>query len=182
MFKLSRQVGDDWRPFSHPPVFAEETLSTGDLRLCATVPGGDPQVAATLVEGLEGPFQLLYVLHTPRGEGAPGRYQSEDMEGAEVQDFLRAYADLLRSDGRFDLWIRAEGSGTLLVWDRHDHLFVYGALSRAAERLRGLGFADGVSPPPVPHAHHYRAENDAQAARLLASRSWRVTPLHPGDE
>ena len=41
----------------------------------SAAPGGDAAVFLALIGRVEPPYKVLYVLHTPRGEGEPGRYE-----------------------------------------------------------------------------------------------------------
>lgn len=182
MFRLGHCVDGQWGRYSHPPVF--KITSTSDCRgkIFATAPGSDPLALVTLAERLTPPFVLLYVLHTPRGEGEAGRYQSEPIDWAEFQHFVSDFGSLLSSDGRFDLWLHSPADQATVVWDRHDLIHAYGPIDAMAEALRELGFEDGQPAIPVPHEHHYRAECDAMAGALLASREWRYSPLREEDE
>jgi len=182
MSKLSHMVGGQWTTFSHPPIFDLETTATGTARIVAGIPGGDSLVVQSLAEGLTPPFFALYILHTPRGEGLPGRYQSPEMTLDELRDFLASYSAFLGSDARFDLWIYSIPEQATLVWDRHNLLYAYGPLDRFGTCLTRLGFAGQQPAIPAPHAHHYREEFDAEAARLLRAMPWHMTPLRPEDE
>ena len=163
-------------------VYEVVCLANGTTRLVAGVQGSNPEVLEALVRTLPGPFALLYVLHTPRGEGVPGRYQSPEMDLESVAEFLKKFRGFLMSDGRYDLWVRCFGSRSTLVWDRHDLLFGYGdeqAFSRALERV---GYIPGRVAQLGAHAHHYRAENDHAAAFLLSYLPWVHSALKPEDE
>jgi hypothetical protein len=45
-----------------------------------------------------------------------------------------------------------------------------------------LGFSEGVLPKLGQHMHHYRAEFDGDAQRLLGAFDWRFSLLRPEDE
>jgi len=128
------------------------------------------------------PFYLLYVLHTPRGEGAAGRYQSPAIEASDLRQFLARHARYLSADARFDLWAHSPAEGATVIWDRHDQLFAYGPLSRYEHVLKSLGFAPGKVEVPSPHQHFYRAELDGDAAGVLEAFSWFHSPLREEDE
>jgi len=176
--KLHHIVEDESLPYSHPAVYR---LTAGQ-RIVAGVPGGDAEVFITLIDRLDGPFHLLYVLHTPRGEAEPGRYQSPRIDKPDTVRWLRRFADYLRADSRFDLWAHSPDNDATLVWDRHDRLFAYGPLERFEASLRGRGFVEGDAIIPSPHEHHYRRVCDAEALALLASQDWSWSPLRPEDE
>lgn len=176
MYRLGHLVNGEWVAHVHPTVF-----ESGE-RLVAGVPNGDPTIFGCLVECMEPPYSLLYVLHTPRGEAQPGRYQSAELSISEVKDFLVRYAPFLSADARFDLWAHSPSDGGTVVWDRHDQLFAYGQIERFAEALRSLGFTIGTTSVPVPHEHHYRAEFDLLARQLLTEFDWSYSPLRPEDQ
>jgi hypothetical protein len=182
MYKLSRQSGEEWVQHSHPPVFTTETTSAQSLRLVAGVPGGDPAVLLKLIECLAQPFFVLYVLHTPRGEGEPGRYQSPELGLCAIQAFVSRYAPFFVADARFDLWVHSPSTGGTLVWDRHNLIHGYGPIECFGSALKLLGFSEGKPHILGPHLHHYRPEFDDDAAAILSAFSWQHFPLRPEDE
>lgn len=128
------------------------------------------------------PYYLLYLLHTPRGEAEPGRYQSPPLSLDELKGFLARFAAFFRADARFDLWAHSPQDDATVVWDRHNLLFGYGPVNRFAEALLSLGFTHGVPQVPVPHEHHYRSEFDHLARDVVAAFDWSVSALSPEDE
>lgn len=175
MFKLSHQVDGEWVEHRHLPVY-----EVGD-RVLAGVPGGDANVFKQLVECLEPPYLLLYVLHTPRGEADPGRYQSPAMTREEFEDFVSLFSAYFKADARFDLWAHSPSEGATVVWDRHNQLFAYGPTERFVQRLGAMGFSPGKLEIPA-HAHYYRAECDDMARQLMSALEWIHSPLRPEDE
>jgi hypothetical protein len=139
-------------------------------------------VFGRLCRCLEAPLFLLYVLHTPRGEGEPGRYQSQEIDHGELDAFLARFAGLLANDGRFDLWAYSPEQDATVVWDRHNQIYGYGASDCFEAALRGLGLTSGEIPVLGEHIHHYRSEYDEDARALLDSMNWIRTPLRPQDE
>jgi hypothetical protein len=89
---------------------------------------------------LQEPFLLLYVLVVPRGEGEPRRYQTEFSYSAiQLQKFLNSYRDFVEQDARQNLWIRSTSDSGLLVYDRHNLIYVYGLLERFIGALKSSG-------------------------------------------
>ena len=176
MHRLGHLVDGDWQPFRHPRVFGI------GKRIVAGVPDSDPSVFQRMLSCLSEPFHFLYVLHTPRGEAQPARYQSPLMSISEVEGFLARFGRFLSSDGRFDLWACSPGSDGTVVWDRHVQLFAYGPVEQFASALRSLGFQEGQTLLPGPHEHHYRAELDSLARELIEAIDWSSSPLRPEDE
>ena len=121
MFKLGQFVQGEWVEYSHAAAFERQTMNDGSLRLKVGVPAGDVEVPRQLTRCMEPPYEILYVLHTSRGEGDMGRYQSPPIERAEFDAFLSRYQAYLRADGRFALWIYTPQA--MLVWDHHNLLY-----------------------------------------------------------
>lgn len=182
MHKLSAQIGDTWTAHDHPQTF-EIRLDQGQpTRLKAGLTVNGIAQFRTVAEVLTGPFFLLYILHTPRGEGEPGRYQSQLIEKGELDAFLKRFGTFLSADARHDFWLHSPSEKATLVWDRHNLLFGYGPVSAFAASLREEGFGEGTPAIPSPHAHHYRHEFDDDATAMLAALDWHWTPLRPEDE
>jgi len=182
MYKLGHLVSGLWVEHAHPAVFRLPATDEESPRVVAGVPQGDPEVFARLTACLEPPYHLLYVLHTPRGEGAAGRYQSPPLGHAELRAFMAEFGAFLARDARFDLWAHSPAENATVVWDRHNQLFGYGPLDRFAAELRALGFVPGEPEVAAPHEHHYHAGFDAQAAALLRAFDWSFSPLRAEDE
>ncbi|MBU8976384.1 hypothetical protein JI752_009565 [Lysobacter sp. MMG2] len=176
MHRLAHLVDGQWVAHSYPPVFIAAD------RIVAGVPHGDPRMFAQLIECMEAPYYLLYVLHTPRGEAEAGRYQSPALSLCDINEFLTRFVPFLSADARFDLWAHSPGSEGTLVWDRHNQLFGYGPVDRFSSKLTSLGFFDGTPEVPVPHQHHYRAEFDSLAKEVMTAFEWSYSPLRPEDE
>src|SRR4051812_31931898 len=115
LFKLGCLKGDIWVEHSHSPLFERD-----DSRIVATAPASDVTVFRKLTQSLEPPLFLLYILHTPRGENIPGRYQSPSLSNADMNSFLNRFSDFLASDSRFDLWAHSPAMRATVVWDRHN--------------------------------------------------------------
>lgn len=176
MYRLGHLVNGEWLAHSYPPVF-----EAGD-RIVAGVPGSDPSIFARMVECMEPPYYLLYVLHSPRGEAEAGRYQSDALSLSEVKGFLAQFGAFLSGDARFDIWAHSPSDNGTVVWDRHDQLFAYGPIEQFSAALQSLGFTAGSPLVPVPHEHHYRAELDHFARDIMSSFNWSYSPLRPEDE
>jgi hypothetical protein len=183
MRKLSLDLNGNELEQSLPAVFEIRTMSTGAPRIVVSVPNDQADLLRRLAELLLPPYYVLYILHTPRGEGEEGRYQSTELSAQELNDLLSKYATFFSSDGRHDLWVYSPSSGHTLVWDRHNLLFAEGQpLDNVREALVGLGFKEGLVEPLGAHIHHYRAEFDNDAANLLSEIDWHRTPLRKEDE
>lgn len=136
-----------------------------------------------LAARLQEPFLLLYVLVVSRGEGEPGRYQSElSYSAIQLHEFLDSYRDFFEQDARQNLWIRSTDGG-LLVYDRHNLIYAYGPLDRFIGALTSSGLSESEDVfMRLPHVHHYHEAFDSRAKRLLTETAWIMSPLGPGDE
>lgn len=182
-YKLAAGGFDSERPFSHGAVFAYETMSSGAERIVAGNPGGDPAVFARLIREIEPPFYLLYVLHTPRSEVEPGRYQSPLLEAAQLFDILDRYGGYFQSDGRHHLWVFSPEQEATVVWDNHNMIFAYGPLKDFERAFREMGFQPGPRPSmDFEHLHFYRSEFDEMADQLLDELDWEWSELRDGDD
>jgi hypothetical protein len=177
MHKLSWLEGSEWVEHSHPPTFAVERT-----RVVVGVPRGDPEVFARLLTSLEAPYFLLYVLHTPRGEGRAGRYQSPSLAASQVWEFIDRFKRLLSQDARFDIWGHSPRENGTVVWERHNLLYAYGRVDGFVRELRALGFNAAAPSIPTPHSHSYHPELDTDARDLLTSLEWSWSKLRPEDE
>jgi hypothetical protein len=185
MYKLGHEVDGEVTEHSHPARFIRQIVAQGEpgrSRLIIGVPGGDPAVLGALALQLVEPLLVLYILHTPRGEGEAGRYESEQVDQAALREFLARYSAYLAGDGRFDLWVISPETGALLTWDRHNFLHAYGPIDDFVATLRGLGFQEGDLPVLGGHMHYYRSEFDPDAEAILSAFDWFQTPLRPEDE
>lgn len=135
-----------------------------------------------LVDSLEPPYFVLYVLHTPRGEGEAGRYQSPPLSQIQFQEFMLRFGDYLSSDGRFNIWAHSPAEQATVVWDQHNLMFAYGPIDRYCAQLNALGFTRGDARIPSPHQHHYQQGLDADAKEILNHFPWSYSPLQPGDD
>jgi hypothetical protein len=182
MYKLGHLENSTWVEHIHPATFYLSELEHGVRRLVAGAPNGNSQVFSKLVEALEPPYCLLYVLHTPRGDELLGRYQSPAISATEFRDFIAEFSPYLSGDARFDMWAHSTAGNATIVWDRHNQIFGYGPMPRFALLLTELGFEQGAVEVPVPHTHNYHKEFDSQAARLLQAFEWSYSPLREEDQ
>jgi len=181
MFKIGSQIDGVWSEHSHPPVFKIEARTGAAGKVTATAPGSDSLVFRKLSECLEPPVFVLYVLHTPRGEADPGRYQSPGLTRGELTGFLEEFDDFLCRDARFDLWVHSPSDQATIVWDRHNLIHAYGRTDCVVRALRSIGFHEGEPMIPSPHEHHYHQALDADASAVISHFAWVRSALHPAD-
>lgn len=182
MYKLGHLVSGEWIEHSYPAVFHLPEEFGKPRCVVAGVPGGDSNIFLQLVSTLDEPYYLLYVLHTPRGEGSPGRYQSGILALSELRALVLKFNTFLAQDARFDLWAHSPSEQARVVWDPHNLIHVYGPLDRFAAQLGFLGFSPGFPETPAPHSHNYHAGLDTQAKEILDAIEWSYSPFKPEDE
>jgi hypothetical protein len=184
MTKLSHQIGLEWNEYLYPPIFFMEEMADGTKRIIAGAPNAKVDIFLDLVNCLQEPFFILYILHTPRGEGNPGRYQSPELTEKQVASSIVTFSEYLCADARYDLWIHSQKSNATVVWDRHNIIFGYGPIDCFETAFLKLDFLESDDAPniPVPHAHHYRKEYDGDAKAVLDQFEWNYSELKPEDE
>jgi hypothetical protein len=166
-------------------VFEPQQMASGKPRLLIAATPDKPGLFRELAGCLAAPLFLLYVLHTPRGEGAPGRYQSPELDSQQADDFLADFTSYLAGDARHDTWVHSASDGRTLIWDRHDLIYAEGEpLKDMTAILEAMAYAIGRVPSAgaVPHIHYYRDEFDADASAVLARFDWAKSDLWPEDE
>ncbi len=182
MHKLSHQVAGEWVPHSHQPNFSLISKDNVAPKIVAGIPSGDPALFARLVECLEPPYFLLYVLHTPRGEAEAGRYESPPVSIEQFREFVNQFGSYISADARFDVWAHSSAEQATVVLDRHNQLFAYGPIEKFMSTLKSYGFSEGLVDVSFPHQHHYRQEFDERAAAVLDAFEWAYSPLRTEDE
>jgi hypothetical protein len=160
----------------------EET--TGPKRLVLAPAIGHVQLMLHLTNEMPEPFWVLYVLTVSRVDCEPGRYQSDGPKTRrEIEQFLIRFAEYFENDGRHHLWVGSEPGPELLVYDRHNKIYAYGAIDRFSRVLIGSGLTLSPSVPiPFPHTHHYHSTFDEEEKAIMNYWEWRQFPLHESDE
>jgi len=179
--KLRTLVDSEWIPNRYERVFWVDHTTAGP-RIVAAVSAGQTKVALDLAATINGPFLLLWVLHTPRGGSLPGRYQSPPLTADELHRVLERHAALFDRDGRSDIWIHSRTPDATIVLDRHDLLFAYGPRDTFIDALRAMHFREGLASIPSPHSHQYHAEFDELERALAGEFEWTISELRAEDE
>ena len=186
--KITRVSGTANRPAEHPfeyeDTFVVETLTDGSARLKVGLRKRQASVLKALAALLKPPCQLLYVLHTARGDTPLGRYESPDVNRAQVEEFIDRFGRFIEEDARHDLWIHSE-SGDTIILDRYNMMYAYGALDRFRPVLKKFSVVEvaawAAPSVPYPHALHYHEQWDVAANDLLEAMPWIRKPLRDVD-
>ena len=158
--------------------------TTGPGRLVIAPRGRHVALLRSLSAVMAEPFYLLYVLVVATDYGEPGRYQSSELlSKQDLLEFLNRFEQFLESDGRHHLWVKSIGEPDLLVYDRHNVIYAYGALDGFKTILTREGLTESPKiKVPSPHVHYYIQEYDADCRALLESSNWEHSPLREQDE
>ena len=179
----------DPSPEDHAWVFGNTWAVEGvadDQRLIIAPNARHVGIITQLIELMQDPMWLLYVLVVPRGGGEAGRYQSSEPQSLEqVRVFLGEFGNFLETDGRHNLWIRSVADGAMLVYDRHNLIYASGHLEEWKLLLRRIGMKEVAAAAikvPVPHSHHYHKFFDQEEHRLLSYMLWHQSSLREQDQ
>ncbi|HEV7693386.1 MAG TPA: hypothetical protein VGO52_21300 [Hyphomonadaceae bacterium] len=184
MHKLEDCVGGDCVAHVHARLYEAIGAERPNPKFLIGAGGDAVAIFGDLAQTLRPPYFVLYVLHTSRGEGEVGRYESEEVDRLQLADFIGRYQAFLIADGRFDIWVRSPTDSATIVWDRHNYIHAYGPLDRYSSILEAAGYAPGEVDRIAQreHLHHYRPELDHLATDLLNEFEWDWSPLRPADE
>jgi len=129
-------------------------------------------------------YSILYILVVPRCDNKEGRYEIEkSIKWTELKAFCDKYKNFLQKDGRHNFWIVNHNTGDLIVYDRHNVLYVYENLIYKMKILEDHGYKNVKKIFfPHPHSHHYNEENDKFENDLIKTNKWIFSPLQEGDE
>lgn len=164
-------------PFDYGRIYATEG---GRLKIGADRDQTD--LLLNLIDGIEPPYFVLYVLLVSRIGKELGRYQSPLFESKEeLKMFLTEYKTFLETDGRHHVWIGTCDNSGLLVYDQHNVIFAYGPLDEYASYLEDNGFSEQSFSFPAPHIHNYHKENDEYEEKITNHFDWQIFPLADTD-
>jgi hypothetical protein len=166
--------GLGWVEYQYGNVWARE-----DNRLIAAPDGNQVDLILKLAEAMEEPFQVAYILLVPREDGQDeGRFElTAPLTYDALAAFLWRYRKLFEEDGRHHLHISSDLSGSSIVYDQHNVLYLYGQTDRAVGVLNGSGLSEGQVDFPSPHSHHYHGEMDSLLDDMLERYDWKCYPL-----
>lgn len=180
MFKLGNCIKGKTLEHFYSNSYVDENTS-GTNRLKVSLSNSHIATLIQLLEKMDGPFFLLYILHTPRTTAEAARYQSPELSKEDAVLLLQEYKKYLEDDGRHDLWIHAPKSNTTIVYDRHNLIFLYGLNALQIECVQQLCRPVETISIPAPHIHFYHAEYDDAEEGILKHISWRKLPLTEQD-
>lgn len=174
--KLGSLQGEQWKHHRHDSVYEIQPTS-GPSRLVMTIRKDPVGLVRSLVERMEPPFGVLYVLTVSRTGHPRGRYQNtHSWSRAELDGFLSRFADALACDGRHSIWIAStqlDGSyESQVIYDQHDFVYAYGDLERFTSLAQARGLRSGRPAIPCPHEHRYHAKFDLAEQQILTEYEW----------
>lgn len=161
--------------------FYQENENGGYKRLVVSTNESAVDLIIDIASTFQGELGILYILVVPR-MGEQGRYQSPSLYSIEeIKEFLNKYNDYLEQDGRHHLWIASPKSREMIVYDRHDIMYVYSDNYKIKEQLESKGFVYEETIIPSPHDHYYHEEFDSIEIDLFNHFDWIKSPLHEND-
>lgn len=174
--KLGSLQGEQWKPHRHDSVYEIQPTS-GPSRLVMTTRRDPVGLVRSLVECMEPPFGVLYVLTVSRTSHQRGRYQNtHSWSRAQLDGFLARFADALACDGRHSIWIAStqlDGSyESQVIYDQHDFVYAYGDLERFTSLAQARGLRPGRPAIPCPHEHRYHPKFDLAEQQILTEYEW----------
>ncbi len=140
------------------------------------------ELLSKLIENVNSPYYLLYVLVVSRTQKKLGRYQSPLFKNKEeLIDFLTEYKDYFETDGRHHIWIGSTDNNGLIVYDQHNVIFAYGPLVQFEKTIKEFGYTEKEFGFPVPHCHSFHEENDKFEESIVKYYDWEIFPLQTQD-
>ena len=129
-------------------------------------------------------YFILYVLIVSRCDNELGRYQiANTLTWDELKIFCNKYSNYLETDGRHNFWIINCDTNDLVVYDRHNVLYVYENLESKIKILEKHGFKEAENIIfKTPHCHVYNKENDSFEKEIIENYEWIFSTLMDGDE
>lgn len=181
IFKFGIVVGDSDEEFFYNDSWCIESYPNYKRITVAPIKN-QIDLMLDILKSFEPPYWCLYVLVVPRNENEEGRYQCPyPMSYVEISEFVNRYKKLLETDGRHHLWLASTKTKQLMVYDRHNIIYIYDDITKMAEYLKSKGFNENKISIPFPHVHHYQ-EDDIKEADILKHWSWIRTPLREQDD
>ncbi len=180
-FKFGIVVGDYEEEYFYNDSWSIETYPNYQRITVAPIKN-QIDLMLEILKSFEPPYWCLYVLIVPRNENEAGRYQCPyPMSYEEISEFVNKYKNLLETDGRHHLWLGSANTKQLMVYDRHNIIYIYDDIIKMAEYLKSKGFHENKISIPFPHVHYYQG-NDINEADILKHWNWVRTPLREQDE
>ena len=169
--------------YEYANAFAVERTS-GPERLIIAPSSNHLSIMIDLLQVMNEPFWILYILTVPRGGSEAGRYQSADpLFPQQAEEFLVRFGQFLENDGRHHVWVKSVSGSDLLVYDKHNVLYAYGQLAKFEAVLsnRGLEKVESIQ-FPSPHTHQYNASFDQDERDVVRYWKWKLSQLQDSDE
>jgi hypothetical protein len=180
IFKLGIHTNDKSQEYCYSDLYNIEQSSSYE-RIVIGLMHSHIERILDLTAALNGPFYLLYVLHTPRADNDLGRYQSSSLTFNEVRSLLDEFKCFFENDARHDIWLHSPETNTTIVYDRHNLIYIYGFTDEHKRIIESMGLKQETVEIPYPHVHCYNAEYDIFESKLLKEHQWKMTPLHDED-
>jgi len=167
-------------PHQWKPLYERVQLKNKESIVVA-VTGSGIDLILNLTEITPEPYGILYVLVVPCGSQS-GRYQLKEwLDRSSLISYLERYRAFLEGDGRHNLWVKC-GDDSLIVYDSHEVIYLYGDLDRFCTVLESLGYSQGEVRIDFPHEHHYNSEFDSEERSIADSADYTRFDLVAGQD
>ncbi len=183
VLKPQASTGDEFCSLKQPRTRTYEFARTpSSERLVVGIPEQGTDLVRLLAKRMGGPFRILYVLMVGRIGSPEGRYELlGELDEATLDVWLDWFKEALDHDGRHTLWVKCVGDG-LIVYDRHELLFIYGDVTAVRSELADLGYTEGEVRTDFEHQHSYWPDYDALERYIASSVDFRYYPLVVGSD
>lgn len=182
MNKFGVLDNDDERIFEYPDIWCIQEYP--NLTRGVVAPSNNQmELMLDMIKEFPPPYWVLYILVVSRVGQKPGRYQiPKPLSFDELENFCLEYKDFFESDGRHHLWIASAESGQMLIYDRHNIIYIYDNPDNIREYFDNSNFQEKEVEFPMPHIHFYNEENDRLELDLLNHFDWIYSELKEQDE
>ena len=149
--------------------------------IVAAISGSGVELILKLAQKCPEPYGILYVLLVAI-KTRPRRYQLDGwLDYEALTEYFENYRRYFEGDGRHHIWVRC-GDESLIVYDKHEILYLYGAVDLFRETLESLGYTEGEVRIDFAHSHYYNREYHADEVSIVESGEYMRFDLVPGQD
>jgi hypothetical protein len=182
LYKFGVLENNEKLEFRYPNIWCIEEYSSFS-RGAAAPSKNQIELMLQLVKNYPPPYWVLYILVIPRVGQRPGRYQCpEPLSFEELEEFCLRYKDYFETDGRHHFWIASAQTNQMLVYDRHNVIYIYDAIDNIKDFFLKSNLDEKAFKFPKPHIHLYNRENDEFEVDIMKYFEWIYTELEDRDD
>lgn len=182
MYKFGVLENNKELEFKYPNIWCIEEYPKFS-RGVAAPSEGQIKLMLQLAKNYPPPYRVLYILVVTRVGQTPGRYECPmPLSFNDLEEFCLRYKEYFESDGRHHLWIASGETNQMLVYDRHNVIYIYDDTDNIKNYFRKSHFEEKTVRFPAPHIHIYNEENDKFESDIMNYFEWICKELQEGDE